>query len=398
MNIIERLIAEKAGRDHVEVGEEVSCYADLVVAHDVTGPLAVERFYDIGTDRLFDPKKVAFVIDHNIPASSVQSRQQHKSVKEFAKKTGARLYDRSDGVIHQVIYEQGLYQKGQLVVGADSHTCTAGASGALSVAVGSTELAAVMALGTIDLEVPDTYLIQIDGELPQGVYAKDIILTILGKFGTNGFTDKAVIFGGGGITNLSIDEKMTISNMAIEMGAMIGYVDQGEEIGSVKESYTIKASELEPVAACPASPGNVKPISQVAGTEIDQVVIGSCTNGRFSDMEIAAKVLDGKRISENVDMIVIPASEKVLVEMEKREITETLRNAGAVITNPGCGPCYGAHQGLLAPGEVGLSTTNRNFPGRMGHPEAEIYLVSPRTAVESALTGKITLSKERLNE
>jgi 3-isopropylmalate/(R)-2-methylmalate dehydratase large subunit len=391
MNIIEKIISKKANKEAVKVGEELSVKVDLVIAHDVTGPIAVEQFKKIGVKEVFDKEKVVFVLDHNIPCSSVDSRIQHRAIHEFCNEYGSKVYGRSEGVIHQIVHEENLYKKGDIIVGADSHTCTAGAYGVVAIPVGSTEMAAVMALGEIDLEVPETYLINIDGELSPGVYAKDIILYVIGKFGTNGFIDKAVIFSGSTILGLKNDEKMTIANMMIEMGAMIGYIDQGEEeIGQVKETYCINASDLVPVAACPSSPGNVKPISEIKGQKINQAVIGSCTNGRYSDMKVAAEVLKGKKVDKGVNMIIVPASKKILDRMEEEGLTKIFRESGAIVTNPGCGPCFGAHQGLLAKEDVAISTTNRNFPGRMGHKEAKIYLASPRTVAESAVMGYIT--------
>jgi len=390
MNIIERIIAEKSGRNSVKAGEELSAEVDLVIAHDVTGPMAVNQFEKIGTDRVFDREKIVFVVDHNIPASSVESRKNQRLLRKFAEKVGIRLYDKGEGVVHQVAAEKGLYKRGDLIVGADSHTCTAGAFGAIAIPVGSTELAAAMALGSIDIEVPETCLIRVDGRLKPGVYAKDLILYIIGRFGTGYFTDKAVILSGDTIMGLTDEEKMTVSNMTIEMGAMIGYIDQGDVVGDVKETYAIKAGEIEPLAACPYSPGNVKSIKEIEGRPVTQIVIGSCTNGRYSDMKIAADVLKNKRVCDSVNLIIVPASKNVLEKMEEEGLTKVLRDAGAVIANPGCGPCFGAHQGLLSEDDVALSTTNRNFPGRMGHKQAEIYLVSPRTAAESAVKGYIT--------
>lgn len=391
MNIIERIIAEKANKVNVKVGDELSVKVDLAIAHDVTGPLAIEQFKKIGVKQIFNEDKVVFVIDHNIPCSSVDSRNQHKTIYNFCEEFRSKIYGRSEGVIHQVIWEEGLYRKGDIIVGADSHTCTAGAHGVVAIPVGSTELAGVMAIGELDLEVPETYLINIDGELNPGVYGKDIILYIIGKFGTNGFTDKAVIFSGSTILGLDDGEKMTISNMIIEMGAMIGYIDQGdEEIGNVKHIYNIKATDIQPVVACPSSPGNVKLVKDVQGQKINQAVIGSCTNGRLSDMRIAAEVLKNKKVAENVNLIIIPASKTILESMEEEGLTKIFREAGAIVTNPGCGPCFGAHQGLLSRDDVAISSTNRNFPGRMGHKEARIYLASPRIVAESAVMGCIT--------
>lgn len=392
MNIIERIIAEKAGVNQVKVGQEVTVNVDLVIAHDVTGPIAIQQFEKIGVDKVYDKNKVVFVIDHNIPCASIDSRVQHKMLQNFSKEFGSILYGKSEGVIHQIISEEKLYKKGDLIVGADSHTCTAGAYGAVAIPVGSTELSAVMALGSLDMEVPDTYRININGKLNPGVYAKDIILYVIGKFGTNGFTDDAVVFSGDAIVNLSNEEKMTISNMMIEMGVMIGYIDQGdEEIGEVTDTYNIDGKDIVPVTACPSSPGNVKSVKEVEGIKINQAVIGSCTNGRYSDMLIASEVLKNRKVADYVNLIVVPASKSILEKMENEGLTKIFRDAGAIVTNPGCGPCFGAHQGLLVEDDVAISTTNRNFPGRMGHKDASIYLASPRTVAESAVNGYITV-------
>ncbi len=391
INIIERIIAMHAGKEVVSVGEEVSVTVDLAIAHDVTAPMAIEQFEKIGVSKVFDSTKIALVSDHNIPCSSVNSRLQHKALESFSDQYDVHYFGRSEGVIHQIISEEKLYKKGDIIVGADSHTCTAGAYGVVAIPVGSTEMAAVMALGSIDLEVPVTEVIAINGSLNPGVYAKDVILHVIGKFGTNGFTDKAVIFSGDTIISMNNEEKMTIANMMIEMGVMIGYIDQGdEEIGEVSTIHEISAETIVPCVACPSSPGNVKPIVDVSGVRINQAVLGSCTNGRYSDMEIAAKVIEGRKIAKNVNMIVFPGSKKIVEKMEKNGLTKVFRDAGAVITNPGCGPCFGAHQGLLSSDDVAVSSTNRNFPGRMGHKDAQIYLASPRIVAESAILGYLS--------
>jgi 3-isopropylmalate/(R)-2-methylmalate dehydratase large subunit len=390
INIIEKIIAKHADKTKVKVGDELSVKIDLAIAHDVTGPLAIEQFKKIGVKKVYDSEKVAFVSDHNIPCSSVNSRIQHKVLEEFSADYKVKYFGRSEGVIHQLIMEENLYKKGDIIVGADSHTCTAGAFGALALGVGSTEMAAVMALGRIDMEVPPVKVINIEGELNDDVYGKDIILHIIGKFGTNGFIDTAVVITGESILNLPQDEKMTISNMMIEMGAMIGYIDQGDDIGEVLETLSIKAQDIVPCVACPSSPGNVKPISEVEGVLINQAVLGSCTNGRYSDMVEAAKVIRGKKVAKGVNFIVVPSSKRVIEEMDNNGITKIFRDAGAIVTNPGCGPCFGAHQGLLNKDDVAVSSTNRNFPGRMGHKEAKIYLASPRIVAESAILGKLS--------
>lgn len=390
INNIERIIARHAGKASVSVGEEVSVTVDLAIAHDVTAPMAIEQFEKIGVSKVFDNTKIALVSDHNIPCSSVNSRLQHKALERFSNQYDVHYFGRSEGVIHQIISEEKLYNKGDIIVGADSHTCTAGAYGVVAIPVGSTEMAAVMALGSIDLEVPVTEMIVINGILNPGVYAKDVILHVIGKFGTNGFTDKAVIFSGDAIISMNNEEKMTIANMMIEMGAMIGYIDQGDDdIGEVSVVHEINAETIKPCVACPSSPGNVRPVADVTDVRINQAVLGSCTNGRYSDMEIAAKVLKGRKVAKNVNMIIFPGSKKIVEKMEENGLTKVFRDAGAIITNPGCGPCFGAHQGLLSSDDVAVSSTNRNFPGRMGHKDAQIYLASPRVVAESAIVGHL---------
>lgn len=391
MNIIEKYLAQAAGLPVVSPGDDITVQVDLVVAHDVTGPMAIEEFRKIGVDRVFDPQKVVFVFDHIIPAATVEAKTLHNSVKKFQQEFGVILYDRAQGVIHQVVAERHRVAPGRVVVGADSHTCTAGAYGAVAIAVGATELAAAMATGKLDLEVPETYEIRLTGELAAGVYAKDVILQLIGRFGTDGFTDKAVVYTGDGVQGMSLDDKMTISNMGIEMGAMISLFATEDDIGLVKETYVIDLSALPPSVACPHSPGNVKPVAEVAGTKITQAVIGSCTNGRLSDMRAAAEVLRDRQVHPEVTLLVVPASVEVLAGMEKEGLTEVFRRAGAIVTNPGCGPCFGAHMGLAAEDDVVVSTTNRNFPGRMGHKKAQVYLASPRTAAESAVTGHLVV-------
>ncbi len=389
MTIIERMLARKAGLDRVTPGQEITVSVDLALSHDVTAPIAIQQFRQIGASRVYDPKKVVFIMDHVVPAATIDSRRDQRLVKEFADEFGATLYCRAEGVCHQLAYEEGLYRHGDVVVGADSHTCTAGAAGAVAIPVGSTEIAAVMALGELDLEVPETHVIRVNGKLSPFVYGKDVILHAIGRFGTGGFTDRAVVFTGDAIRSLPQEEKMTIANMMIEMGAMIGYIDQGgEDLGEAGAVvHDIDAATLVPVAACPSSPGNVKPLSQVAGVRISQAVLGSCTNGRYRDMEIAAGVLRGRKVADNVNMIVVPASRRILDKMEQNGLTKVFRDAGAVVANPGCGPCFGAHQGLLTKDDVAVSTTNRNFPGRMGDKKAQIYLASPRAVAESAVAG-----------
>jgi 3-isopropylmalate/(R)-2-methylmalate dehydratase large subunit len=390
MNQIERYLAQAAGIETIKAGDDITVRVDLVVAHDVTGPMAAEQFRRIGVKEVFDRDKVVFVVDHIIPAATVEAKVLHNKLKTFAQEVGVKIYDHGEGVIHQVIAEKHRLQRGGILIGADSHTCTAGAYGALAIGVGATELAATMAIGTIDLEVPEVYEIRLEGSLKPGVYAKDIILHLIGHFGTNGFTDQAVMFTGSALKNLTIEDRMTICNMGIEMGAMISYfADLNEPIGSVKGVYTFNIAEIPISIACSPNPGNVVTVDQVAGTPITQVVIGSCTNGRLSDMAVAAEVLKNRKVADSVTVLVIPASAEIASQMEDLGYTQIFRKAGAIVTSPGCGPCFGAHMGLLSADDTAVSTTNRNFPGRMGHKDAKVYLASPRMAAECAVTGKI---------
>ncbi|MEL7566680.1 MAG: 3-isopropylmalate dehydratase/homoaconitate hydratase family large subunit [Dehalobacterium sp.] len=391
MNEVERYLAKAAGKDRVKPGDDITVKVDLVISHDVTGPMAADEFEKIGIDRVFDDKKVVFVFDHIMPAATVDAKALHHRVKNFSRRYHTVLYDKGQGVIHQVVAERHPLDRGAVVIGADSHTCMAGAYGAIAIGVGASELAATMATGTIDIEVPEVYEIKLEGDFNPGVYAKDLILYLIGKYGTDGFTDKCVVYSGSAVTKMSVEEKMTISNMGIEMGAMISYFSNREDVGPVLDTQTFNLGEIVPSLACPPSPGNVVPVEQAAGTPITQVVIGSCTNGRMSDMKIAAEVLNGLKVHDDVTLIVVPASDKILEEMDDQGITKVLRQAGALVTNPGCGPCFGAHLGLLTKDDVAVSTTNRNFPGRMGHREAKVYLASPRTAAESAVAGKVVV-------
>lgn len=390
MNSIEKYLAKAAGRKKVQVGEDIAVKVDLAITHDVTGPIAVEQFKKIGIKNVFDPQKIVFVIDHIIPAATVEAKVGQNTLKAFAQEYGIKIYERCEGVIHQIIAENHRLERGSIIAGADSHTCTAGAYGVLGIPIGSTELAAAMATGMLDLEVPETYEIRLEGKLQPGVYAKDVILHLIGIFGTNGFTDKAVIYTGSLVEQLSLEDKMTISNMGIEMGTMISYfAEPNESIGNVKDVFIFQGVEIEACVACPPNPGQVAKAVDLAGTKITQAVIGSCTNGRLSDMKIAAEVLKGRKVADQVLLIVIPASKKIAQEMEDQGLTRIFREAGGVVTSPGCGPCFGAHMGLLAAEDVAVSTTNRNFPGRMGHREAKVYLASPRIAAESAVAGAI---------
>ncbi|MCX7779664.1 MAG: aconitase/3-isopropylmalate dehydratase large subunit family protein [Negativicutes bacterium] len=390
MNFIERYLAKAAGLDSVQPGQDIRCKVDLTMAHDVTAPMAVEQFEQIGVSRVFDRNKIVFVIDHIFPAATVQARNAYWKMKDFAAKYGIVFYEKGEGVCHQLLAERHRLQPGQILIGADSHTCTAGAYGAIGIGVGSTELAAAMATGTIDLEVPEVMQIYVTGKPAAFVCGKDVILTLIKRFGTDGLTDKAVVFTGPGIQTLSDEDRMTICNMGIEAGAMIACFGGSELEAEVAETVPLALETLVPVVACPHSPANVKPASELEDIAVTQVVVGSCTNGRLGDFKRVVDVLKFHKVHPDVNLLLIPASKTILGEMEKLGWCEILRNAGAVITNPGCGPCFGAHQGLAAERDTVLSTTNRNFLGRMGHRNAKIYLASPATAAETAVRGVIT--------
>ncbi len=391
MNLIETYLAKAAGLERVSAGQDIRCRVDLVVGHDVTGPMAIQQFEQIGVERLFDPQKVIMVIDHIYPAATAQARKMHWILRDFSRKYGCILYDKGQGVIHQVLAEKHALKPGSLLIGADSHTCTAGGYGVIGIGVGSTELAAAMATGTIDLEVPEVVEIYLTGSFSPHVSGKDLVLTLIKKFGTDGLTDRAALFTGPGIKALSKEERMTVCNMGIEMGAMITCFGTEEKARGVADTFFVELGELVPVAACPSSPANVKPVAELAGLPVSQVVVGSCTNGRLNDIEKVVNVLKLFPVHPDVNMLIIPASKEVLEAMESRGWCKILRDAGAVVTNPGCGPCFGAHQGLVTECDVVVSTTNRNFPGRMGDRNAQIYLASPATAAETAVQGKLTV-------
>lgn len=390
MNFIEKHLAAAAGLEAVKIGQDIRCKVDLALSHDVTAPIAIQQFEQIGVDHVFDPNKVVLVIDHIFPASTIQARTSHWIMKDFAAKYGVILYSKSEGVCHQLLSEKHRLQPGQILVGADSHTCTAGGYGVIGIPVGSTELAAAMATGTIDLEVPPVVEVYMTGSLKPYVSGKDIVLSLIKHFGVDGLTDKAVVFTGPGIAGISIGDRMTICNMGIEMGAMIACFGDETQADGVAQRMELKLETLVPVAACPHSPANVRPVSELSDVAVTQVVVGSCTNGRLNDVEKVVDVLRSRKVHPDVNCLIIPASKNILDEMEQRGWCKILRDAGAVVANPGCGPCFGAHQGLGTERDVIVSTTNRNFPGRMGHRTASIYLASPATAAATAVVGKIT--------
>ena len=391
MNCIEKYLARAAGVEEAHAGDDLSCRVSYVAAHDVTAPIAIKMFREIGVKKVFDPDRVVLIVDHIYPAASEKARNSVWAMDDFAKEFGVHLYQRGEGVIHQLMYEKHRANPGDLIAIADSHTGTCGGYGVLGVGVGSTELAAAMATGKLDLEVPQVVQIHLTGKKPANVFGKDLILYLGSVFGTDYLVDKALLFTGEGIEDFSVAERMTVCNMGIEIGSMITLFGTTTLEPDTAEVREVDLSRLEPQIARPFSPANVVPVREVAGTPVTQVVVGSCTNGRINDMEQVAKAFAGKKVNPNVNTLIVPASKDVLDEMEKRGWCKIIRDAGATVLNPGCGPCFGAHEGLTSERDVVVSTTNRNFPGRMGSMKANIYLASPATAAATALAGKITV-------
>ncbi len=401
----EEIFSLKLGRQ-VRAGDLVVVDVDLIMSHDTTTPLAIQGLERLGMP-VRDPSRAVVVFDHVVPATTVQVAQLHARVREFAAQHGIqRVYQ--EGISHQLLIEKGLVGPGMVVVGADSHTCTAGAVGAFATGMGSTDIAIAYATGQSWFRVPETIRVDLVGHRPRGVYSKDVILSTVRLLGLEGASYMALEFGGPALADMDMGDRMTLANMAVEMGGKTGLVEPDEVTHrylaertarsfprmsprepSYVGRYTVDLSSLEPLVACPHDPSRVVPVAEVEGIELDQVFIGTCTNGRLEDLAVAAGILEGRTVSDNLRFIVTPASRQVYLEAMRRGYLEVLARAGAMITNPGCGPCIGRHQGVLGPGERALTTMNRNFPGRMGDPTAQIYLASPATAAASALEGRI---------
>jgi 3-isopropylmalate/(R)-2-methylmalate dehydratase large subunit len=418
MNISEKILAKASGKNVVHAGEIADAKVDMIMVHDLTGPLAVEAFKRIGVNHVWDNKKVVIILDHQVPAESVKAAELHKMLRSFAKEQKIRIYDvGKGGICHQVMPEKGHVLPGTVIVGADSHTCTYGAFGAFATGIGSTEAAAVFATGKIWLRVPEAIKINVKGQFQKYVTPKDLILSIIGKVGAGGAIYKSVEFAGPAIRAMSIAGRMTLCNMTVEMGAKNGIVAPDKTTRKFLEGRTAKAlvpfeslksnadasyakvvnidvTDLEPQVACHSSVDNVKPASEVGTVQVEQAFIGSCTNGRIEDLRLAAQILKGKRVKEGVRALVIPASQEVYSQALKEGLIEIFTDAGAMVCGSSCGPCLGGHIGLLASGETCVSTSNRNFIGRMGSTEANVYLASPATVAASAITGRITDPRE----
>ena len=411
MTMGEKILAKASGNKESEAGEIIMANIDVAMTHDLTGPLSVESFEKIGLKEVWDPEKIVIIFDHQVPADSIDAANNHMIMRKFVKEQGIdNFYDVREGVCHQVLPEKGHVVPGEVVVGTDSHTCTHGALGAFATGIGSTDMAMVFATGKLWFKVPETIKFEITGKLQENVFAKDVVLDIIGKIGADGATYKACEFGGETTRNMSISDRMVLCNMAIEMGGKTGLVEPDQKtINYLKgrstkpyeimktdsdakslETMYVDVNELEPQIACPHNVDNVKPVSEVEGTHLDQVFLGSCTNGRLSDLRTAAKIMKGKEVSKDIRMLVIPASREVYTKAMEEGLLRTFIDSGALVCNPCCGPCLGGHIGLVGPGEVSLSTSNRNFKGRQGSPDAEVYLSSAAVAAASAITGTIT--------
>lgn len=416
MTMTQKILAAHAGLSEVKAGQLIEADLDLVLGNDITSPVAIHEMEKMKITTVFDKDKIALVPDHFVPNKDIKSAEHCKCVRQFAAKHDITNYFEVGqmGIEHALLPEKGLTVAGDVIIGADSHTCTYGALGAFSTGVGSTDMAAGMATGKAWFKVPSAIKFVLTGKPAQWVSGKDIILHIIGMIGVDGALYKSMEFVGDGIANLTMDDRFTIANMAIEAGGKNGIfpvddlakeymkehskreftVYEADEDAEYDEVYTIDLSTLKPTVAFPHLPENTHTIDEVGDIKIDQVVIGSCTNGRLDDLRIAAKVLEGKKVAPGLRVIVIPATQKIYLQAIEEGLVQTFVNAGAVVSTPTCGPCLGGYMGILAEGEKCVSTTNRNFVGRMGHVNSEIYLASPAVAAASAVTGKISSPSE----
>jgi 3-isopropylmalate/(R)-2-methylmalate dehydratase large subunit len=409
----EKILSRTSGQKNLKPGVIINAQVDIAMSHENAG-LVSKVFRGIGVDKVFDKDAIVILFDHRAPAESEKTAEGHRNVRKFVKEFGIKnFYDMRAGICHQILPEKGHVRPGELLVGTDSHTTTHGAFGCMSTGIGATEMAAVWATGKLWMRVPPTLKITINGKLPTFVMSKDIILNIIGKLRADGADYKAVEFFGDTVQNMSVASRMTMCNQAMEMGAKAAMIPPDRKTlhyvkkrtkkqfkvvkpdpkAKYEAEHTFDVSKLEPQIACPHAVDNVKPICEVAGTRIDLAVLGSCTKGWLEDFEVAVSIIKGKKVHDDVRMIAIPASWEVYLDCIKNGYLEDLIEAGVLIINPGCGPCLGAHQGLLAPGERAISSTNRNFKGRMGSREAEVYLSSPAVVAASALIGEITAPK-----
>jgi 3-isopropylmalate/(R)-2-methylmalate dehydratase large subunit len=418
MTITEKILAKHCGKDMVVPGDLINAELDIVLCHDVTTTPSIEMLEKNGMDKVFDPDKVVVTPDHFVPNKDIKSADMVRRMRLWAKKHNIKnFYDIGrHGVCHALLPEQGYVKPGMTIICGDSHTCTHGALGAFSTGVGSTDLAAALATGKLWFKVPETILFKVNGKLPKGVYSKDIILYIITKIGVDGALYKAMEFSGSTIDDMSVEARMTICNMAIEAGGKSGiiapdkktidYVKQrtdgkfeifkSDEDAKYSDVIDIDVSKLEPIVAFPSLPSNGKPVTEAKGIKIDQAYLGSCTNGRIEDLRIAAEIIKGKSVAEGTRMIVVPATTEIWKQANKEGLLDIFMKAGATVSTPTCGACLGGHMGVIAAGEKCISSTNRNFVGRMGSPKGEVYLASPATVAASAIKGEIVDPREVL--
>ena len=411
MNITEKILADHAGLKEVKAGQLITAKVDITLANDITGPVAINEFNKIGVEKIFDKDRVVFVPDHFVPNRDIKSAEQVKQVREFARAQNLTHFFEVGrmGIEHALLPDNGIVTAGDIVIGADSHTCTYGALGAFSTGMGSTDIACAMASGETWLKVPSAIKVEFNGKLNKYVTAKDLILYLIGDIGVDGALYKTLEIGGSTIRELPMDGRFTICNMAIEAGAKNGIIEPDEITKKYLENRSIRppkfyasdknaeyekvivynTEEIEPVVAFPHLPENTKLVSKAGDIKIDQAVIGSCTNGRLSDIAAAAEILKGKKVHKDVRLIVFPATQQIYLEALRAGYIETIIEADGAVSTPTCGPCLGGHAGILAAGERAISTTNRNFVGRMGHTESEVYLASPYVAAASAIAGII---------
>ena len=420
MTMTQKILAAHAGLKSVEPGQLILARVDMVLGNDITSPVAINEFKKINAGRVFDNKKISLVMDHFVPNKDIKAAEQTKKCRDFAREHNIEhFYDCGRmGVEHALLPENGLVTAGDVVIGADSHTCTYGALGAFSTGVGSTDMACGMATGMAWFKVPSAIKFNLTGKLNKWVSGKDVILHIIGKIGVSGALYKSMEFTGDGVRSLTMSDRLCMANMAIEAGAKNGIFEVDDitlsflKYAGTKEPvvykadadavyekvYDIDLSEIKPTVAFPHLPENTKTFDEIGDIKIDQVVIGSCTNGRLQDLIEAAEVLKGRKVADGVRAIIIPATQKIYMQAMEMGLIKTFIEAGAAVSTPTCGPCLGGHMGILAKGERAVATTNRNFVGRMGHPESEVYLASPAVAAASAVTGKLSEPKEVVGE
>jgi methanogen homoaconitase large subunit len=409
MNITEKILAKASGLKMVQPGEIIEVMVDLAMTHDGTSPPTIKTFQQIA-EKVWDPDKIVVVFDHNLPANNMASAEFQRITRNFASEQGIEnIYTHGEGICHQVLPEKGYIKPGTVVVGADSHTCTYGAFGAFATGMGTTDMAVVFATGKTWFMVPAAYKIDVNGVLRDYVTAKDVILHIIGEIGSYGATYKSLEFCGGTVEGMDVAGRMTMCNMAVESGAKNGIMEpnqatlsyledrnvldfeffSSDEDADYEKDYYFEVDDLQPQIACPNNVDNVYPVSKAAGKSIDQAFIGSCTNGRLEDLRLAAEVLKDGKVHQDVRLIISPASRTIYLDALKEGLLDTFLRAGAIVLNPSCGPCLGAHMGVITSGEVCLATTNRNFVGRMGDPKSEVYLANPAVVAYSAIKGEI---------